>query len=148
MRMKVILLKDTAKLGKRGEVKEVADAYAINVLLRKGGAVQATPGELAKWKAKEDAKVRQKETSLNTFHALVDALRATEVVIKDKKRDQKGQLFAHIRDTDIADAIFDAVHLSVDPKQITITTTIKSVGEHTVQIKQGAKVADIKVKVV
>lgn len=146
--MKVILLKDTAKLGKRGEVKEVADAYAINVLLKKGDAVQATTGELAKWKAKEDAKVRQKETSLNTFYALIEALRSAKVEIKGKKHDGKGQLFANVRDTDIADAIFEAVHLSIDPKQVILKTAIKSVGIHTIEIKQGEKNAEIKVEVV
>ncbi len=145
--MKVILLKDTAKLGKRGEVKEVADAYAINVLLRKGDAVQATTGELAKWKAKEDAKVRQKETSMHTFYALVEALRSVSVEVRGKKHDGKGQLFANVRETDIADAIFEAVHLSVDPKQLTIHSPIKSVGAHSVEIKQGDKMAEIQVQV-
>ncbi len=145
--MKVILLKDTAKLGKRGEVKEVADAYAINVLLRKGEAVQATAGELAKWKAKEDAKVRQKETSLNVFYSLVEALRSAAVTVQGKKHDGKGQLFANVRETDIADAIFTAVHLSVDPKQIVLTTPIKSIGGHTVLLRQGDKTAEIKVEV-
>ncbi|MBP6888290.1 MAG: 50S ribosomal protein L9 [Candidatus Pacebacteria bacterium] len=145
--MKVILLKDTAKLGKRGEVKEVADTYAINVLLRKGDAVQATSGELAKWKAKEDAKVRQKETSLNTFYSLVTALQSTTVTVKEKKHDDKGQLFANVRESDVVDAIFQAVRLSVDPKQIVILKPIKSVGVHIVEMKQGDKTAEIKVEV-
>lgn len=146
--MKVILLKDIAKLGRRGEVKEVADAYAINVLMRKGDAIQATSGELAKWKAKEDAKERKKETNLNTFFALVDALRKTEVIIKDKKRDDKGQLFAHIRETDVADAIFAAVKLSVNPKQLTLPKVIKSIGSFEAEVKEGEKKEVFLVKVI
>lgn len=146
--MKVILLKDTAKLGKRGEVKEVSDAYGINVLIKKGNGVLATPGELAKWKALEESKLRKKETTLNTFYALVDALRSAKVEITGMKRDDKGQLFATVRDTDITDAIFESVKLSVDPKQIVFPKPIKSVGAHVAQIKQGDKVADINVAVV
>ncbi len=146
--MKVILLKDMAKLGKRGEVKEVSDAYGINVLIKKGNGVLATPAELAKWKALEESKIRKKETTLNTFYALVEALHSVRIEIKGKKRDEKGQLFAAIRDTDIADAIFEAVKLSVDPKQIAFIKPIKSVGTHIAQIKQGEKVSDITVEVV
>lgn len=145
--MKVILLKDMAKLGKRGEVKEVSDAYGINVLIKKGNGVLATAGELAKWKALEESKLRKKETTLNTFYALVEALRSAKVQIKGKKRDDKGQLFANIRDTDITEAIFESVKLSVDPKQITLPKPIKSVGAHVAQIKQGDKVSEITVEV-
>lgn len=137
--MKVILLKDIAKMGKRGEVKEVADGYAINVLIKKGDALMATPTELAKWKSKEDAKNHKKELATSTFAVLVDALNHTNLIITNKKHDTKGQLFAAVKEVDIADAIFSAVKLSVDPKQIIITTPIKSVGKHVFEIKQGDK---------
>lgn len=143
--MKVILLKDTAKLGKRGEVKEVADGYAINVLIKKGDALMATPSELAKWKAKEDAKIHKKELEVSAFAQLIDALGRTTLVIKEKKHDGKGQLFASVKDTDIADAIFSAVKISIDPKQVVLATPIKSVGKHVFQIKQGEKSAKVEV---
>ncbi len=135
--MKVILLKDLAKLGKRGEVKEVADGYAVNVLIKKGDALQATPSELSKWKAKEDAKKHKKELESNTFVRLIDALRQKKLVIKNKKHDEKGQLFASVKAEDIADAIFDLVSLSVDPKQILLKEHIKTLGVHYFEIKQG-----------
>jgi large subunit ribosomal protein L9 len=137
--MKVILLKDIAKMGKRGEVKEVADGYAINVLIKKGDALMATPTELAKWKSKEDAKNHKKELATSTFAVLVDALRRSDLIITNKKHDGKGQLFASVKEADIAEAIFSTVKLSVDPKQIIITTPIKSLGKHFFEIKQGEK---------
>lgn len=137
--MKVILLKDIAKLGKRGEVKDVAEGYAMNVLIKKGDALQATPGELAKWKAKEDAKTHKKELATSIFAVLVDTLRRTTLTIANKKHDGKGQLFASVKEADIADAIFTITHLSVDPKQIHISTPIKSIGKHFFEIKQGEK---------
>ena len=137
--MKVILLKDTAKLGKRGEVKEVADGYAINVLIKKGDALMATPAELAKWKSKEDSKIHKKEVATNAFTALVDKLHKESVIISGKKHDEKGQLFAQIKDTDIVDAIFSSTAISVDPKQIMLMSPIKSIGQHAFILKQGDK---------
>ena len=137
--MKIILLKDTAKLGKRGEVQEVADGYAINVLIKNGSAVQGTPGELSKWKAKEDSKKHKQEAVSNLFVQLTDTLHSTTITITGKKHDAKGQLFAQIKEGDIADAIFDVTKLSVDPKQISITSPIKSLGRHSFVIKQGDK---------
>lgn len=135
--MKVILLKDMTKLGKRGDVKEVADGYAVNVLIKKGDALQATPTELAKWKQKHDAKQHKKDLASSLFLQLIDQLRKEVVVIASKKADQKGQLFAQVKEVDIADAIFTLTKLSIDPKQIHIPTPIKSLGIHQVELTQG-----------
>lgn len=145
--MKVILLKDIAKMGKRGDVKEVADGYAINVLIKKGMALMATPSELLKWKQKADSQNHKKELQTNTFVQLIDKIRHEKIVITGKKSDAKGQLFAAIHSDDIADAIFKVTHFSIDPKQIIITDIIKSLGVHTVEIKQGAQKEKIMVEV-
>ncbi|MDB5260355.1 MAG: ribosomal protein [Candidatus Nomurabacteria bacterium] len=135
--MKVILLRDIAKLGKRGEVKEVANVYAINVLIKKGEATEATSAELAKWKQKEDSQKQKKENATHTFAELIQKLRNEKVIITGKKADAKGQLFASIKESDIADAIYKVSSLSIDPKQIILQGNIKSVGPHEVELKQG-----------
>lgn len=145
--MKVILLQDIAKLGKRGDVKEVADGYAINVLIKKGMALQGTQTELLKWKQKEESKLHKKELQTNIFVQLVDKLRHEKIVITGKKADTKGQLFASIHEGDIVEAIFSVAHVSVDPKQISIPTHIKSLGLHTIEIKQGAQKEKITIEV-
>ena len=145
--MKIILLRDMAKLGKRGEVKEVADGYAMNVLIKKGDALQATPSELMKWKAKEASQQHKKELASSQFAVLVDTLRKNPIIITGKKADTKGQLFASIKDVDIVDAIFEATKTSVDPKQIIIQTPIKSLGKHTIELKQGAQKETISIEV-
>jgi large subunit ribosomal protein L9 len=137
--MKVILLKDIARLGLRGQVKDVADSYAVNVLIPKQLVIQATPGELAKWKQKEDSTKHKKEMASNVFVQLVDALRKTMVEIAGHKHDDKGQLFAQVKEHEIADAIYKATKLSVDPKQIIIEHPIKHTGEHTITLKQGER---------
>ena len=145
--MKVILLKDIAKMGKRGEVKEVADGYAINVLIKKGDALMATPAELAKWKSKEDAKNHKKELATSAFAVLVEELHKSSLVISNKKHDGKGQLFAAVKEIDIAEAILVAVNMSIDPKQVVLTSPIKSIGVHYFELKQGDKKERIALKV-
>ncbi len=137
--MKVILLLDIAKVGKRGEVKEVADGYAINVLLAKKKAILATPSELAKWKQKEESILHKKELATSVFAKLLDELRRKEVIVTGKKHDEKGQLFAQIKSEDVVDAIFSVTSLSVDPKQLEIDKPIKALGNHTVYLKQSGK---------
>lgn len=145
--MKVILLQDIAKIGKRGDVKEVADGYALNVLIKKGMALMATQAELIKWKQKAESQQYKKEMATNTFVQLIDKIRHEKIIITGKKADAKGQLFASIHAEDIADAIFKVTNLSVDPKQIIITNVIKSLGLHTVEVKQGAQKERIEIEV-
>lgn len=137
--MKVILLKDIAKMGKRGEVLDVSDSYAVNVLIPKQMVLQATAGELAKWKQKEEAKKFKKNLETNTFLQLVQKIRNTTIAITGKKADAKGQLFASIHENDITDALYKAIGLSIDPKQIHIDGHIKTLGTHKVTVKQGTE---------
>ncbi len=145
--MKIILLRDIARLGQRGEVKEVAEGYAMNVLIKKGDALHATPAELAKWKSQQEAKLHKKEMATSTFAQLIDTLRKSQILITGKKADQKGQLFASIKEADIARAIYEVAKISVDPKQIIIPSPIKSLGEYEVSIKQGDKKEKIIIEV-
>lgn len=145
--MKVILLKDIAKLGKRGDVKEVADGYAINVLIKKEMALQATPQELLKWKQKQEANQHKKELLTNTFLQLINKLRNEQIIITDKKHDDKGQLFAQIKEVDIADAIFKVTNFSIDTKQIIISSPIKSLGKYEIELRQGVQKEKINIEV-
>ena len=145
--MKVILQRDIARLGQRGDVKEVADGYAQNVLIKKGDAIMATPAELMRWKQMEASKAHKKEVATNTFVQLIDTLRQNPVIITGKKMDPKGQLFASIKEADIADAILKSSGISVDPKQVIIGAPIKSLGTYTVELKQGVQKEKINIEV-
>lgn len=138
-------MKDTAKLGQRGSVIDVADSYAINVLIPKGNAIQATQNELTKWKQKEDSKKMKKELETNTFAELIHKIRNEKIIISGKKADTKGQLFAAIHEDDIADAIYKATNFSISPKQIIIEKQIKSLSDHTIILKQGNQEEEVKI---
>ncbi len=143
--MKIILIKDTTKLGQRGNIIEVADSYAINVLIPKGNAIQATPSELAKWKQKEESKKNKKELETNTFAQVIYKLRNEKIIIGGKKADNKGQLFAAVHESDIAEAIYKATNFSISPKQIILSKQIKSIGDHSIILKQGNQEEVVKI---
>ena len=57
--MQVILKTDVKKVGKKGEIKEVADGYARNFLIAKGLAVQASSGSLFALEKEKEAKAKE-----------------------------------------------------------------------------------------
>lgn len=145
--MKVILLQDIAKLGYRGEVKEVADGFATNVLIRKKQAVQVTPSELAKWKQLQDKKQYEKDLAESSFARLAEELKSTKLVIENIKHDNN-HLFAAIGKDAIVDAIFKATKLSINPQQIVFTSPLKTIGEHTFTLVQGEKKATVAITLI
>ena len=62
--MKIIFLKDVKNQGKKGEIKEVSDGYAMNFLIKKGYAIKKTSGSLNKLniQKEEDRKLDEKLT--------------------------------------------------------------------------------------
>lgn len=146
--MKVILLQDIAKLGKRGAVVEVADGYALNVLIKKNQALHATASQLARWKQMEESKKHKKEIITNSFLQLLERLGHEKLVITGKKHDEKGQLFAQVKEADIVDAIYKMTQFSIDPKQVMLSSQIKSLGEHTITLKQGEQKKDVRIYVI
>lgn len=143
--MKIILLQDLARLGKRGEVKEVADGFALNVLIAKNQAVRATPAELSKWKQLEDKKTYQKELLQSSFLKLIHELQGKKLTIEGLKHD-KGHLFAAIGKESVAEAIFKATGLSVHPNQIVLKTPLKTLGEHSFELEQNDKKSSIAIE--
>lgn len=144
--MKIILIKDVARLGQRGSIIDVADSFALNVLIPKGQATIGTNAELAKWKQKEDSKKFKKDLETNTFSQLINKIRNEKIIITDKKH-EGGNLFAQIKESDIANAIYKTTKLSIDPKQIIIEKIIKTTGNHKVIIKQGDQSEKVEIEI-
>ncbi len=145
--MKVILNLDIAKLGRRGDVIEVADGYAINVLIKQGKALQATKETLAKVVQQQKQKKEKDLLERSSFAELIKKMEGEVIVISNLKHDN-GHLFAAVTKERIADEVFAHTKLSLNPStQITITTPIKSVGKHRVLLSQGELSTTIVVEV-
>lgn len=131
--MKLILLKDVEKLGKRGDVVTVKDGYARNFLLPTGLARPNTPGNVRfveKMKELEKARVQEE---LEQARKLSERLAATSCTLRAKVGEEE-KLFGAITAQDIAAAL-SAEGLSIDRKKILLEQPIKSLGIFQVPIR-------------
>lgn len=136
--MKVLFLKDVGGVGQAGTIKNVADGYAMNFLIARGMAVQATPEKIA---AHSAATKKQEETRAREQEALakaVQALEGTSVEMKVRATD-KGGLFKSITVSDIQKALKSAIPESA----ILLSKPIKEIGEHPIKIKTAGVSAEI-----
>ncbi len=131
--MKVIFLKDVAKVGQHGTMKEVADGYALNFLIPRGLAVQATPDKVAAHIAaqKREGEAREKENA--TISEAVRSLKGARIEMTARAT-EKGGLFKSITGADIAKTIQEQKGTIVPVETIALSKPIKEVGEHTIKI--------------
>lgn len=141
--MKVILLKDIAKLGRKLDVKDVSSGHALNFLIPRGEAAPATPAalknlELQKSKLDGERKIREDLIAKN-----IKDLESLVVRVKGKAND-KGHLFAGLHSEAIVAEIQKQSELQLDPSFVQIEHPIKEVGEHMIEVKAGGKSAKFK----
>ena len=131
--MKVILTKDVPKLGKSGEMKQVADGYATNFLIPQGVAVPAAGGAYRAWQhdiaSREDKRQRERE------EAEIAATRiASTTLTMGVKVGEGGKLFGSITAKDIADAL-GRRGIVVDRHKIELDEPLKMLGTYKVAIR-------------
>ncbi|MCI9069850.1 MULTISPECIES: 50S ribosomal protein L9 [Clostridia] len=131
--MKVILLQDVKKMGKKGDVIEASDGYARNYLFPRKLAEEATANALHVVNAKKENERRKKLAELEAAQKLAAELKGKEVTI-DAKAGDNGRLFGAITNKDIAEVINNKFNLSIDKKKV-VVNTIKVAGQYEVEIK-------------
>jgi len=136
--MKVIFIKDVKGIGKRGEVKEVKDGYAINMLLPRGFAENATEQKLAKIKHQENIKETEKEIK-NTLHIkTLESVSEKEIVLR-RQVNSTGGLFAHIHESDIRDTIRATFGINISETDIHIKEPIHATGDFEIVLGDKSK---------
>ena len=142
--MKIILLKDIPKLGKKYEVKNASDGHAVNFLIPRGLAISATPENLRRFeteKAKYDGEKKVHEALLADN---IKALEDTVLTISGKASD-KGHLFAALHKEAIAVELEKQARIQLDPSFIQLDHPIKEIGEHMIEVKGEGKSVKFKV---
>lgn len=132
--MKVVLLADVKGHGKKGQLVEASDGYARNYLIPKGLAKEATKGVLNEVKGKSDAAAYHKEQEKIAAKKTADEINGAKVVIKSKAG-ENGKLFGKITNQNVAEAIKYQLHVVIDKRKIVMPDGIKTIGEHSVEIK-------------
>ena len=131
--MKVILLQDIEKLGKKYEVREVKNGYARNFLIPQGLVKIATDKALEWLKIQKEAGEKKAEQALKTTQEIASTLDGQEVIISVKVGED-GQLFESISVQKIFDEL-KKMGFNVKKKQIDLAEPIKELGEFPAKIK-------------
>ena len=131
--MKVILTKDVDKLGKSGEMKQVADGYATNFLIPNGVAVPAAGGAYRAWQ--HDIASREDKRQRERGEAEVAATRiASTTLTMGVKVGEGGKLYGSITSKEIAEAL-GRRGITVDRHKIELEEPLKTLGTYKVAIK-------------
>ena len=138
--MKVILTKDVADLGTKGDVVDVADGYARNFLIPKKHAVKASEGALKQAESMRVAREEQEKKALADAQALAESLSGTRVVVAARAGDS-GNLFGSIGASDVAEAIVKFTGVDIDRKIVKVPAPIKEIGLHEITLKPHSDVS-------
>ncbi len=132
--MKVIFLKDVKGKGKKGEVKNVADGYAHNFLLKQGLAVEANAANessLNAQKKKEEKLAAEELEESKQLKAKIDEI----TVELTAKSGEGGRLFGSITSKQIAEELHKKHNIKIDKRKIELDDAIRALGVTKVPVK-------------
>lgn len=140
--MKVILLEDVKKLGKKGEIVQASDAYARNVLFAKKLAIEANNKNLNDLKIQKNHKEKAEAENLKNAEELSEKLKDAKVEVKIKTG-ENGRTFGSVSTKEISAAVKEQLGLEIDKKKMQLSEPIKSLGAHEVPVRLHPKVTGI-----
>ncbi|MFR3357874.1 MAG: 50S ribosomal protein L9 [Eubacterium sp.] len=144
--MKVILLEDVKSLGKKGEVVNVNDGYARNLLFKKNLGIEATKQNLNDLKLQKQNNDKLEAERLEEAKKLAKELEEKEVVLAIKTGSD-GRVFGSVSTKEIAEAAKEQLGYELDKKKMHLKDAIKSIGTFHVPVKLHPKVT-VELKVV
>ena len=145
--MKIILLQDEKKLGKKGDIIEASEGYARNYILPKKIGVEANAKNMNDLKLQKANDEKVAKEQLEAAKAMAADLETKQVVVKIKAG-EGGRTFGSVSSKEIAQAFKDQCGMEIDKKKIQMEESIKSFGVYEVKVKLHPKVTGtLKVKV-
>ncbi|PIR58097.1 MAG: 50S ribosomal protein L9 [Parcubacteria group bacterium CG10_big_fil_rev_8_21_14_0_10_38_31] len=144
--MKVILLKDVPKVGKKYDVCNASDGFARNFLIARGLAEVATSKNIKRIDIAKKQSIDSTDVQRNLLLKNLAELDGKEISLKEKTND-KGHLFAGVHREEIAGAIKSQLGVDVPALNIDLEHPIKEIGEFEVEVRVDSKKAKLKVKI-
>ncbi|MDD2221316.1 MAG: 50S ribosomal protein L9 [Clostridia bacterium] len=132
--MKVILMQDVKALGKKGDVKEVAEGYGRNFLLPRGLAKEATNANIAALERENTRRAEKEAADLAEAKRIAAELKGRRIEMEVKCGDA-GRLFGSITNNDIAEFISREIGIDLDKRRIEVAESVKLVGDYPVVVK-------------
>ena len=132
--MKVILLEDVKSLGKKGEIVNVSDGYARNMILPKKLGLEATSKNLNDLKLQNQHAEKVAQENLEAAKKFAEELKDKKVEVK-MKSGEGGRTFGSISTKEISEAAKKQLNLELDKKKMLLKDPIKALGTYEVQIR-------------
>lgn len=132
--MKVVLLQDVPKVGKKFEIKDVSPGYASNFLFRNKLATVATPQEVAKASAKVELEASERRIRQELLNKNIKSLLGSKIKIMGKANDE-GHLYAKIHKEDVLSEIKKQLNLEIPEEFVKLEKPIDSVGDTIVELE-------------
>jgi large subunit ribosomal protein L9 len=132
--MKVIFLKDVKGKGKKGEVKNVADGYAHNFLIKQGLAVEANSTNVSTLEGQKKKQEKLAAEELAEAKQLKDTIEKITVELT-AKAGEGGRLFGSITSKQIAEELQKKHKIKIDKRKIELEDAIRSLGYTKVPVK-------------
>lgn len=130
--MKIIFLKDIPKVGKKYEVKEVADGYGRH-MVSKGLAEPATKEAVARLEKKMLTDASQKKVHEELLLKTLESLDGATVTLRGKAN-EKGHLFASIHKEEILAELKRILRLDMNPDYVLLDKPLKELGTFQIPI--------------
>lgn len=132
--MKVIFLKDVKGKGKKGEIKNVADGYAHNFLIKQGLAVEATNANMSSLEAQKKKQENAAAEELAEAKKLKEQLDKITVELT-AKAGEGGRLFGSITTKQVAEELQKKHGIKIDKRKMELGDAIRTLGHTKVPVK-------------
>lgn len=133
-RVQLVLRQDVSKLGRSGDLVEVAPGYARNYLLPQGLAVHTTPGILKQVERRREAERQRLLELKKEAEAQKASLEKTGRLAISKQVGENEAIFGTVTNQDVVDAIQSAAGVEIDRRTVTVPE-IHKLGTYKVEIK-------------
>lgn len=145
--MRIVLLDDVAKLGKRFEIKNVADGYGRNYLIPKGWAASADSTMLKRveqMKKKHEAELAARAAAAAETIKQLDST----IINIETKANEQGHLFEGIDRATVAEAVKRQTKTEIDPDWLEFERPIKAIGDYDLIVTLSGAKATIKLRII
>ncbi len=132
--MKVIFLKDVKGKGKKGDIKNVADGYAHNFLLKNNLAIEANQATISKLDGQKKKEQKEADQELEEAKQLKETLESLKIELTAKSG-ADGRLFGSITTKQVATALEKTHNIKLDKRKMELDDAIRTLGYTNIPVK-------------
>ncbi len=132
--MRVIFLQDVPRVGKRHDIKEVNDGYAMNFLFSRKLAEPATPRAIDQLEKRKKTIEIEREVQEDLLMKNLEEIKDKTITIR-AKADEKGHLFSAIHEKTIVEVMSQEHRAQIAEEFIVLEKPIKTIGEFEIPIE-------------